>query len=165
MTQEPTPHSADDNVRIIRATNELKLKVGGGGFSPIAVMNATKRLENSSNLFPLTAEHDLELIQEALRMIEEEANFYEIIRKIRGACNELKSHSAMFKFPLVGKVADSLYDFCEKVTEFSPLIIQVIALHLKTLKIAIDQGPRAITAQDNQSLLVGLEMASTKALS
>ncbi len=166
MTQEAAPTPNEPEVRIIRATNELKLKVGGGGFSKIAVNNAEKRLDNASAVFPVAAEHDMTLIQDALRMIEDEnVNFYEVLRKIRGACIELKSHSIMFKFPLVGKVAESLYEFCDKITAFTPLIIQVIALHLKTLKIAIDQGPRAIMPTDHKSLLVGLEMACSKALS
>lgn len=158
MTDQP------DNVRIVKASYALKHKAGDGGFAPEAVKAATQRLENAVEMFPTIAAGDLEAIEEALKAIRLGDLSKDILNKVYGACVELKSHGSMFQFPLVTKVAESLCAFLDAIEKTSTTIREIIALHLETLKLAIAQGPGAITEKDKAELLSGLEKACAKAL-
>lgn len=153
-----------DDVRIVKASYSLKQKAGDGGFSAAAVKAATQRLESAVELFPSVAAADLAAIEQALAMIQSGDLSKAVLTKVYAACIELKSHSSMFNFPLVTSVADSLCVFLDSIENVSMTIREIIALHLQTLKIAIAQGPRAITEKDKAELLAGLEKACAKAL-
>lgn len=155
---------SEGEVRVLKASYALKHKVGDGGFSPEAVKAATVRLESAVDLFPTIAAGDLAAIEQALAMIQSGDVSKNVLTKVYSACVELKSHSSMFKFPLVTMVAESLCVFLDAIQEVSEIVRQIISLHLKTLKIAIAEGPRAITEKDKDELLSGLEKASAKAL-
>ncbi|MDB5478685.1 MAG: hypothetical protein JWM96_1180 [Alphaproteobacteria bacterium] len=159
-----TSDTDQPEVIIIKASQELKRKAGTGGFDPAAIKNAETRLEAASLMFPAAAEQDISLIEEALELIAAKKPWKDIKLTIQAATVELKSHSIMFRFPLVTVIAESLLRFCGGLTEIQPLAGEVIGLHLKTLRIAINQGPRAITDNDRVALLSGLEKASAKVL-
>lgn len=167
MTDKPSFKSSENtptDVRIIKASFALKIKVGSGGFDPRNVQKAEKSLAMSTHLFPSVASQDIELIKQTLREFQQSNTSSNSVRTILGAAAELRSHSTMFQFPLVSKVAESLLEFCEKVNEMSPLVEEIVLLHLRTLQIAMDEGPRAINGNDRVELLSGLEKACEKAL-
>ena len=153
-----------DGVKIIRATYELKIKAGTGGFAPEAIAAAEKRLAEAVTLFPVVAKKDLGEIEKILLELEQGNVSQELLLRVYSSATELKLNSQMFRYPLVTAVSESLCAFCESVVKASPLIAEVIALHLRTLKIAIEKGARAITDQDRVELLNGLEKANAKAL-
>lgn len=153
-----------DDVIITKAVHKLKIKTGPGGFDRDKVVQAKSRLESSADMFPEVAADDLELIEQALQLLKQENPPRHVLEKIMAAGVELKAHSAMFQFPLVTEVADSLLKFCMGVKTLSPIMREVISHHLNALKIAIGQGPRAITPQDHQDLLQDLEKVSQKVL-
>lgn len=148
---------------IIKAFHTLKIKTGPGGFDPYAIIKASKRLESSAHLFPQVASHDISLIEDVLHMMRDEDSAL-ALKKMLAPCVELKAHSAMFNFPLVTQVAGSLLDFCMRLSELTPIARDVASEHLRALKIAIEEGPRAITPEDHVNLLQGLEKAVHKAL-
>jgi hypothetical protein len=153
-----------DGVKIIKATYELKIKAGTGGFAPEAIAAAEKRLTEAVTLFPVVAKKDLNEIEEILIQLEKGNFSQELLLRVYSAATELRLNSQMFSYPLVTAISESLCVFCENVTKASALISEVIALHLRTLKIAIEQGARAITDRDRVELLSGLEKANAKAL-
>lgn len=155
---------SDPEVRVLKASYALKQKVGDGGFSAQAVKTATERLESAVDMFPTIAASDLAAIEQALKVIQTGDLSKPVLNKVYSACVELKSHGAMFKFPLVTMVADSLCVFLDAIKNVSMTIREVIALHLQTLKIAIAQGPRAITDKDKAELMSGLNKACVKAI-
>lgn len=163
MKKDPSKE-LPENVRIVKASYALKHKAGYGGFDPHAMKVAEKRLNEAANIFPTVAAGDLTIIEKALEAIHENGLSREVMRTVFAAAVELKSHSAMFKFPLVASVADSLCVFLDAVQNMSSDVREIIELHLKTLRIAIAQGPRAITEKDKIELLDGLEKACAKAL-
>jgi 5,10-methylene-tetrahydrofolate dehydrogenase/methenyl tetrahydrofolate cyclohydrolase len=151
-------------VHISKATNLLKKKAGSGGFDPRAVAAAEKRMAEAANLFPKIAASDIEVISYALRQLEHATQTKEWMERIQWAAAELKSNSIMFQYPLVAAVAQSLCEFFEKSKALTALGREVVALHLQTLRIALEQGPRAVTKNDETQLLSGLGKASAKAL-
>lgn len=162
-----TTGTPQDDVRIIKAFHALKIKTGPGGFDPYNIAKATRRLESSTHLFPQAALHDIHLIEETLRLLQQNQapeNSKELLRKILASCVELKAHSTMFRFPLVAQVTETLLEFCFALDDISPLAREVISEHLRALKIAIAEGPRAITPEDHTNLLDGLEKAVRKTL-
>lgn len=152
-----------DDVTIIKAGYELKIKAGSGGFSPVAIAAAERRLEEAKSSFPTIARRDIQEIEEILLLLEQGEISKSLLWRVYAAGLELKLNSQMFQYPLVTAVSDSLCKFTDSVSLMSDLAAEVIALHLRTLKIAIEQGPRAITEQDKVELLSGLEKASEKA--
>lgn len=164
-TPDPKHNAAKKDAIIIKAFHALKIKTGPGGFDPHNVIKASRRLENSAHLFPQIASNDISLIETTLELVQDDqANSEELLKKILASCVELKAHSAMFQFPLVTQVSESLLTFCLALTAISPIVRDVISEHLRALKIAIGEGPRAITPDDRDVLLQDLEKAVKKAL-
>jgi hypothetical protein len=159
---------SDENVppRIIKPPNALKHKVGNGGINDKAAAMAERRLDNSAEIFPTIAANEMKIIEEALASIEKGDTSEDVMMRVYAACIELKSHSAQFKFPLVTAMADGLCNFLDAIGTINPIATAtaVISLYLKTLKIAIAQGPRAVEERDRVELLSGLERACQKAL-
>lgn len=160
-TETVTPRE----VVIIKAFHALKIKTGPGGFDPYNVAKASQRLENSAHIFPQAASHDITLIEKTLEMIHDDQTQSKVmLKKILASCVELKALSTMFQFPLVEQMADSLLSFCFALKDMTPLARDVVSEHLRVLKIAIAEGPRAITPKDREVLLDGLEKAVQKVL-
>ena len=154
----------EDEAKIVRATYDLKMKVGGGGFKTDAIQRAEKRLADAKTIFPSAAKHDIDKLDLILDEVRKGNVSADLIEKIKISAQEIRVNGQMFQYPLVSAVAASLYEFCEAIQTLSPITIEVIALHLKTLKIALGEGPRAITPRDRDELFTGLEKASAKAL-
>jgi len=159
MTQD-----ADKPVKVVRATYEAKQKVGGGGFSDKMIQAAEKRMKDAAEIFPSAAKHDMDKLNAILAEIRNGNVSQELVLRIKTSAHEIRVNGQMFQYPLVSAVAESLVSFCEAIKTLSGLPVEVIALHLKTLKIALDQGPRAIMERDRVELLSGLEKACAKAL-
>ncbi len=155
---------SEPEAKILKANYTLKQKAGDGGFSPEAVRAAMNRMESAVDLFPTIASGDLEAIEQALKIIRTGDISKPVMDKVYSACIELKAHGTMFRFPLVTMVADSLCVFLDSIQNMSMIVREIIELHLQTLKIAIGQGPRAITDKDKVELLNGLQKACAKAL-
>lgn len=150
--------------RIIKASYVLKIKVGGGGFCPKDLDKAKNTLAQAVHMFPAIAEQDVNRIRKTIYQVQQDGDQDAAIGAIQSAAAELLSHSLMFRFPLVGMVAESLVTFCEKITHITDLAAEVIFLHLRTLQIAIDEGPRAIREDDRAELLDGLHRACDSTL-
>jgi len=155
---------SDKSVKVIRATYEAKQKVGGGGFDDKMIFAAEKRMKDAAEIFPSAAKHDMDKLDVILGEIRKGNVSDDLVLRIKTSAHEIKVNGQMFQYPLVSAVAESLVMFCQTIKLFSPLAIEVVALHLKTLKIALDQGPRAIIERDRVEILSGLEKACAKAL-
>ena len=151
-------------IKISKATNMLKKKAGSGGFDPRAIAAAEKRLSEAKNLFPKIAASDIQVIGYALNQLQHATQTKEWMDRIQWAAAELRSNGTMFQYPLVAAVAHSLCEFFDKAKQLSALGRKVVALHLQTLQIALEQGPRAVTKNDETELLSGLAKASAKAM-
>lgn len=153
-----------EEVTIVKASYQLKIKVGHGGFEPEKIARAEKRLHESSHIFAEAAEPDLHLIEKTLVTIDrDEPMTPDALQSVIAGCVELKSHSIMFRHPLATTVAESLLQFCKAVKMTSPLIREVVALHVHALKIVIKKGQNP-NAYDSKNLLEGLHKACEKAL-
>lgn len=151
-------------VRVEPKSFSLRKKAGTGGFDPKAIAAAEKRLADAKNMFPKIAAGDIDVISYAVSQLEHATQTKEWMERIQWAAAELMSNGTMFQYPLVGAVAQSLYNFMGKATNLSTLGREVILLHLHTLRVALEKGPRAITKEDQSELLDGLAKACAKAL-
>jgi hypothetical protein len=154
----------NERIKVVRATYEIKQKAGSGGFDAKAVQYAEGRLKNAAEIFPSAAKHDLDKLDMILKELLGGNLSEELIAKTKASAHEINVNAQMFSYPLVSAVAESLVSFCTAVKKISPLSVEVVALHLQTLRIALGKGPRAITGQDKAELLDGLERAGAKAL-
>ena len=150
--------------KIIKASYVLKIKAGEGGFCPKDLKKAKHTMAQAVHMFPSIAEQDVNRIRETIYQLRRDGDQDAAISAIQSAAAELLSHSLMFRFPLVGMVAESLVVFCERITHVTDLAAEVILLHLRTLQIAIDEGPRAIREDDREELLEGLHRACESTL-
>ena len=150
---------------IIKASYKLKIKAGNGGFDWQNIAIAERRLKDSAHLFPEAASKDVDLIEKALQSLKTGRSSDEVISIIQASCIELKSHSVMFQFPHAAEVIDSLLKLSGEIRTMSPIIREVVVLHLRTLKIVIDQARNTSGAFSKEHLLEGLKKASEKALS
>lgn len=158
---------------VIKAVHALKIKTGPGGFDQMNIKKAERRLEGAAHLFPQAASDDLAILDDALAVIHDTMDVHDpqaiaLLQDVLASVVALKAHSAMFNFPLVTQILDNLLPFCLSLSSVTPLARDVIAEHLRALRIAIEQGPRegtrGITPQDHADLLSGLQKAVAKVL-
>lgn len=161
----PKDDEPDPNVKVLKASFSLKNRVGSGGIEAANIEAAEKRLREAKMLFPQVAAADLQVIELAIDKLQKDVDVATELENIHTSALELKSNGAMFQFPLVTAVAQSLADFLEEMPGLTPMGRNVIMVHLKTLHVALAQGPRAVTPNDEAELLFGLKKAREKALS
>lgn len=166
--QPDVPNKVKEAV-IFKAFYGLKIKTGPGGFDPMNVKKAERRMKNAVHLFPQVASGDIALVEEMLEKLSSDNVLDQhaaitLHENIIASIVELKAHSTMFQFPLVTEILENLLPFCLTLTHVTPLACEVITEHFRALKVAIDQGPRAITPQDHKDLLLGLKQAVAKVL-
>lgn len=155
---------SSSDVKIEKASLNLKRKAGDGGFDPRAIAMAERRLSAAKDLFPKIAAGDIDVITYALSQLEHATQTKEWFERMQWAAAELKANSVMFQYPLVARVAESLCEFFELAGDINLLGREVISLHLKALQIAMEKGSQAVTEEDEVELLSGLAKASMKAL-
>jgi len=152
------------DVVITKASYDLKIKVGTGGFDRDAIVRAEVRLNDARHSFPEVAALELGAIEEALEMVRHEAQQISGTKKLVSACVELRALSSMFQFPLVGEIAEGLLQFCISLKIVTPLANDMIKEYLNAFRISLNEGPRTVRPHDRDVLLHDLEKAAQRVL-
>ncbi len=151
MGDKHHPTAAQPRIDFVESTQSerKRFSFSKGGFDPQAVAAAEKRLAEAAAMFPKIAAGDLDVIAYALGQLEHATQIKQWLERMQWAAAELKSNGDMFQYPLVGAIAHSLYTYLESNSDVSvETARRIVALHLKTMRDALEKGPGAITADD-----------------
>jgi chemotaxis protein histidine kinase CheA len=156
MTDEPTPSAT---VKIFQPDNNLKKKLGHGGFDTRNIEKAEQRLLAARTEFPSIARRELHMINASLLALYDPAH---LLKEIFAAAVDLKANGGLFSYDVISAIADSLMDFTENLTEPNVNSLMIMQLHYDALQLVFEQGHDAMTVEQRDEMLDGLRKAVDK---
>lgn len=131
MTEKKQP-------RIIKANYILQAKVGSGPLDNKVVEKCQQVIDNNDVDFAPLAKEFLDKLAEAImRAQRDNENTREIIQEMSQPVMQLKANAALFKYDLIGKLANVMLSFLESVRAIDKTVIEIVDAHHKTLSVII----------------------------
>jgi hypothetical protein len=130
----PSIEIQDDGTRIITPRHILREKIGSGGIDPIKLQHAQDYLDNNDVDFEPYAHEFLHRLD---RAIAEARNVptpdRTVINKIIRPIVDLKANGSMFKYKLLGEVAEILMNFLEEIQKLDKDAFNLLDVNYKTM--------------------------------
>ena len=123
----------ENNVRIIRATNLLRSKIGTGKISPEVIQECQKVIEENDIDFSPLAREFLDSLAQTIRLTRaREISEQQAVERMAGCVMQLKANAAVFHYRLVGNLAQVMLGFLENLTHIDDNALEIVDAHLKT---------------------------------
>lgn len=164
MQQQSVTTAVSQKPQFIKPENNIKKKVGYGGLNPNVLNRAEDRLQNNNVDFKPVAAEYLTEIDIALQGMSDIKNDQAAVKKRLHVMIEpvmqIKAHSAMFKFDLLGMIADSFLRFLEnkKVADTKTAALSIE--FYKTMKLLVDQNIKGNGTDELRTVYKRLDEAS-----
>jgi hypothetical protein len=122
--------------KLFMPENKLKKKVGHGGFSNATLESAQKAIENNDIDFKPIADEMLDQINQLLDTAKITADFDEstLMDDFLYPLMQLKSQGALFHYPIVTKISDTVVDILENIPVLDKNVIEIIEAYAKSVK-------------------------------
>lgn len=127
-------------VKILKASQTLLLKTGGGKFSPDQIHKADEVISNNTIDFTEIAvdylaqlEHAIKICRTALAQNADDDHKQGMIKPVMA----LKAHGKMFRYDLITSLADVVMGFLEHIKKLDKDAIDIVDAHHKTLTLII----------------------------
>lgn len=151
MTQKPPKKKA----KFHAPQNTLRLKAGYGGVDPAVMERAEVFIQTNDVDFTDIAKSILDRLDKAVESVKRDNHrSKEGINRMVGPIMELKANGAMFKYALLGDVADIVLDFLENIDFLNDDAFEIVSIHRKTLRIIVNSQLRG-TGGKQGSILIG----------
>lgn len=158
---------ADDNKpELITPPNTLKNKVGTGG--PGAVdLDALERAEaviaSLTDNYLEWVQDDLKKLDDAYRILKTERdNDKENIDRVFQIAHDIKGQGGSFGYDLMTVIGNSLCRFTEDKETMNDAEINVVQLHIDTMKLVIANNMKDDGGTEGAKLLKGIELVVAK---
>ena len=153
--------------KIIKPPNSIKSKVGIGGpgaIDPAAIERAEQAIVNLSGDYLEWVEEDLEKIQNAANTLltVQGADVATSLNAVFQISHDMKGQGGSFGYQLITTIGDMLCGLVEGRKEATPELIQVIQVHVATMKLVIAARMEGDGGLGGQTLLDGLDQVATK---
>ncbi|MCW8836869.1 MAG: Hpt domain-containing protein [Rhodospirillales bacterium] len=159
----------DDNTfekpSVITPPNPLKAKVGPpmpGGVDMAALERAEKLIAGMSDSYLEWAQEDLKKLQAAYDDLVKHGSKKEQIKQVFEIAHDIKGQGGSFGYDLMTIVGNQLCRFTEKKEELGPKELQVVKVHIDTLRVIIGERMKGDGGKAGQNLLKGLDMVVEK---
>ena len=127
---EPKPNGP----KVIKADKKLQTKVGTGQIDENLVERCQEVIDNNSVDFAPLAKEYLDLLSEAIKAAKSsEMEKSEAISNMTAPVMQLKANAAIFKFNLIGNLANVMLSFLEAVDKLDADALSIVEAHHKTL--------------------------------
>ncbi|MEM6901945.1 MAG: hypothetical protein AAF556_01735 [Pseudomonadota bacterium] len=157
--------SGDGDVEIIKPSDRLKRKVGGGSnakFNAKVIERTEKVVESRGDDYLAKVRDDIQ----SLRSLVQEAcggqASDELINQIAMTAREVKGEAATFNFPLLSHFGDGLFKFTDGMSEMSPQRLAVVQAHVDAMSAVLTHNMRGEGGPVGQQLKKGLDIAIEK---
>ena len=121
--------------RIIKASRILQAKIGMGPLDTSAVRRCEELMLNADIDFGPLAHDYLTRLGEAVRQTRAaELRGNLAIEAMTEPVMQLKAHAAMFRYPLVGDLANIMLGFLETITSMDHHVLDIVEAHHRSLK-------------------------------
>ena len=114
--------------QLIAPSKKLKEKVGSGGLDKSIIILAQQQIESNTLDFKPIGLHLVRTIEHAIHDIQTgKLRGKTAIKSLLYPAMELKAQGAMFHYPLVTNISDTLINFLETVTEINTDVINLVS--------------------------------------
>jgi hypothetical protein len=135
MTADSAEKSVRKKARIIKASTLLQAKVGLGPLDEKTLRRCQDVMDNNKVDFAPLAREDLNRLYTVIRQAQDgDMNRNEAARAITGPVMRLKAHASLFRYPLIGALANIMLGFLESLTEMDKDALEIVDAHHQTLK-------------------------------
>ncbi|MDA5193196.1 hypothetical protein [Govanella unica] len=158
-------------VRYYRFKNHLKEKTVGLGLDPgvlididpAALARAQAALEDMIEDYPDWVKTLLlKLSEEHRRAVDTPHERRLQFEKIRRIAHDMKGQGGTFNYPLITDFADSLYNFTGVTAGMTDSHIEIIKVHIDSMRVVINERLQGDGGQGGQALKIGLQQAIDK---
>lgn len=124
--------------KVIKANYELQQRVGSGPLDEAKVAECERIIrENDIDFAPMAGEF-LAKLAEAIKFANSPGvDPVQAKQKMTQPVMELKANAAIFKYDLIGTLANVMLSFLEAVKAIDKTVIQIVDAHHKTLSIIV----------------------------
>jgi hypothetical protein len=127
--------TAPKKARIIKASRMLQAKIGMGPLDERTVERCQKVMDSNTYDFSPLAEQYLNRLAETIERAKKGTiSKGRAVELMTETVMQLKANASMFRYGLVGKLANIMLGFLESVDDIDPLVIEIVEAHHKTLK-------------------------------
>ena len=128
MTDQPS------KARVIKANHMLQAKVGSGPLDAHKVEACQKVMDNNTVDFaPLAQDYLNQLYGTIQKARTGDIGVEQAVAEMTQPVMELKANAAIFKYHLVGNLANVMLSFLEAVKALDKTVIEIVDAHHKTL--------------------------------
>jgi hypothetical protein len=118
--------------------NQLKEKVGSGGFDEMAVVKAQDQIKNNKVDFrPIAADLLIQMDKAIADAKSGAARDAVAVREIMTPAMELKAQGTLFHYPLVSEISNILVNFLETVTSMDADALEIVAAHKTSINVVL----------------------------
>lgn len=128
------PITTPPNVKVIKADTLLQSKIGSGPLDAATVARCQDVIDSNNYDFAPLARDYLQTLRDAITEIRDNAISTEAaVQKLTEPVMQLKAHAAMFRYALIGNMANIMLSFLEAIKSVDEDVIQIIEAHHQTL--------------------------------
>lgn len=124
--------------KVIKANYELQARVGSGPLDEKKVAECERIIqENNIDFAPMAGEF-LDKLAQAIQFAKSAgADPVQAKQKMTQPVMELKANAAIFKYDLIGTLANVMLSFLEAVKTIDKTVVDIVEAHHKTLSIIV----------------------------
>lgn len=141
--------------RVIKASTLLQAKVGLGPLDQKVLRRCQDVMDNNKVDFTPLAREYLRKLEGAVKDTRDGLfNRNKAVQMMTEPVMQLKAHASMFKYTLIGTLANIMLSFLESIREIDDDVLEIVEAHHKTLKTIVskkmegDGGEHGKTLQD-----------------
>jgi len=157
----------NNEVKVIRPPDTLKVKVGTGGPGAVdmaALERAEKVIEEMTGDYLDWVAEDLKSLQQAMgKVVPGSDDIKETLNGVFQIAHDMKGQGGSFGYDLITVVGDKLCRVLERLEgDASPGDVEVMRLHVDTMKVIITNDMKGDGGEEGAKLLKGLDMVADK---
>ncbi|MCD8498229.1 MAG: hypothetical protein LRZ85_09310 [Alphaproteobacteria bacterium] len=124
--------------KVIKANYELQQRVGTGTLDEEKVAECEKIIQENNIDFAPMATDFLNKLAQAIQFAKSpDVDLVQAKQKMTQPVMELKANAAIFKYDLIGTLANVMLSFLEAVKTIDKTVIDIVEAHHKTLSIIV----------------------------
>ena len=126
---------------LINPPNTLKQKVGSGGIEMTSLQKAQQMIEKNTTDFVPIARELLNALEASITHARDSVTTGEAaIEEMLHPAVQFKAQGALFHFPLITEVSDTLVNFLETVENVDKDVLEIVIAHKKVIGLIIQSN-------------------------
>ena len=136
----------------------MSAKLGSGkGIDPSVLERAERAVAAMADSYLEWAARDVGRLQAALAEARSQPGDQTPIQRLREIAHEVRGQGGSFGFPLVSRIATSMYRLLREGTSFPASSLDIVDAHIEALRAVLAQRARGDGGPTGQQIGAGLE--------